>query len=136
MFTIYKYTSPSNKVYIGQTCQTQNERAKGGEGYKPCIAFYRAIEKYGFDNLKYEVLALVPTKEEANELEQYYIKKYQSMNPEYGYNIREGGNSNRTIEYIDKLNQMKKMWEEGKTVHDIAVCFPEYSQGEITYDLV
>lgn len=54
--TIYKYTSPSGKVYIGQTVNSQEQRAKKGEGYKGCPAFYRAIQKYGFENFLYEVL--------------------------------------------------------------------------------
>ena len=45
MITIYKYTSPSGKCYIGQTCKnTQAQRAgHEGSGYKPCKAFWRAI---------------------------------------------------------------------------------------------
>ena len=41
---IYKYTSPSNKSYIGQTIRSLSERAqKNGNGYVGCPIFFRAI---------------------------------------------------------------------------------------------
>ena len=37
MYKVYKYTSPSNKVYIGITSKTLNERARyNGCGYDKC----------------------------------------------------------------------------------------------------
>jgi len=48
-YKVYKYTSPSNKVYIGQTCNSLKVRAANGEGYKECPKFFEAIKKYGFD---------------------------------------------------------------------------------------
>ena len=47
IYRIYKYVSPSNKVYIGQTCNSLKIRAKNGKGYKECPKFYMAIKKYG-----------------------------------------------------------------------------------------
>ena len=94
---IYKYTSPSGKIYIGQTTQSLSERARFmGEGYRNCTAFYRAIQKYGFQNFSQEVLEeisyenLSELKEQLNKLEQYYISKFNSLVPN-GYNIRLGG---------------------------------------------
>ena len=88
MYKVYKYTSPSNKIYIGITSKTLNERAKyNGCGYKECKAFWRAIEKYGWENFTSEILAQELTEEEAKRLERYYIKLYNSNNSQYGYNI-------------------------------------------------
>ena len=54
---IYRYISPSNKNYIGQTTKSLKERAKNnGNGYKNCSVFYNAILKYGFKNFKIEIL--------------------------------------------------------------------------------
>ena len=54
--SIYRYISPSNKNYIGQTTKSLKERAKNnGNGYKNCSVFYNAILKYGFKNFKIEI---------------------------------------------------------------------------------
>ena len=136
MITIYKYTSPSGKYYIGQTCKpTQAQRAGfQGSGYQYCTAFWRAIQKYGWDNFKYEELEKVDNVEEANNREIYYIKLYHSNNPQYGYNIYEGGNQSRDSEYSQRLSAIRQMWEDGKTVGEITKAFG-LSKATATYEL-
>ena len=98
-YKIYKYTSPSNKVYIGQTKQTLIRRSNGtfGHGYKHSSHFYAAIQKYGgLTNFSIEILKDNLTLEEANRWEQIYIQMYDSTNPKKGYNITTGG-SNHTM---------------------------------------
>lgn len=99
MFTgiVYKYTSPSGKSYIGQTTQSLSDRARFmGEGYKKCTVFYRAIQKYGWDNFSQEILEKIECedalalKKKLDELEQHYILQFNSLTPN-GYNIRQGG---------------------------------------------
>lgn len=85
------YTSPSNKVYIGQTCNTLKRRAGNGCNYKGCSHFYKAILKYGFENFTSQILKNNLSLEEANYWEQYYIQYYDSTNPKKGYNISIGG---------------------------------------------
>lgn len=96
---IYKYTSPSNKVYIGQTVQPTKRKTEHKvrakwikEGY-----FSRAILKYGFENFKYEVLETIEAEDLKacrkllDPLEKKYIEEYNSNNPEFGYNLTKGG---------------------------------------------
>ena len=98
---IYKYTSPNNKVYIGQTIQgdlrkqqhKQNANNENYIGYH--LPFYNAIRKYGFDSFKYEILNSIEDESSEiiqsrlNELEIYYIGIYDSYNN--GYNSTIGG---------------------------------------------
>jgi group I intron endonuclease len=91
MFVVYKHTSPSGKVYIGMTSQDVNKRWSKGIGYKANSHFWKSICKYGWDNFRHEILEDNLTKEEACELEIDLIKKYQSNNPLYGYNLSSGG---------------------------------------------
>ena len=88
---IYCYTSPSGKKYVGQTVQTIFARAKGmnGKGYKRCGVFYKAIQKYGFENFKVEILEEAPI-ELLDEKEQEWIDFLNTQVPN-GYNITEGG---------------------------------------------
>lgn len=108
-YIIYKYTSPSQKIYIGQTNQGLKRRAYNGEGYKHSIYFYNAIKKYGWENFKSQILKQNLNKQQANYWEEYYIKYYQSNNRNYGYNISEGGN-NHTLspQAKEKISQYMK----------------------------
>lgn len=94
---IYKYTSPSGKSYIGQTCRSLKERANGdGSGYVSCTIFFNAIQKYGFKNFQYEILEEVNLSN-IDDKEQYYIKKYNTLQPN-GYNVQKGGK----CDYVNK----------------------------------
>lgn len=94
-FIIYKHISPSGKVYIGQTIN-YNKRCTPGN-YTSSPYFYRAIQKYGWNNFEHIILKECCSQEEANQVEKFYIKLYNSTNPKYGYNIAEGGAFQRTF---------------------------------------
>ena len=90
-YIVYKHTSPSGKVYIGITSQEIRKRWKNGKGYEGCKAFFRAISKYGWENIKHEILFENLTKEEAIKKEIELIDFYDSTNPQKGYNLTTGG---------------------------------------------
>lgn len=100
-FIIYMHTSPSGKRYVGQTRQSPNERWKNGIGYKGCKYFERAIEKYGWESIKHEILCVVHSQELANSFERYYIDKYKTADKRYGYNLTSGGSSG--YQYSDEV---------------------------------
>ena len=96
MKTIYLHRNKiNNKVYIGQTIQSPEERWKNGNGYKGCYYFYNAIQKYGWDNFEHIILEQNNnwTYEQLNNKEKEYIKLFDSTNPKYGYNICDGGSN-------------------------------------------
>ena len=107
-YIIYKYTSPSGKVYIGQTSQKIYKRSRGGAGYIHCKYFYAAIEKYGWENFTREILKENLTLNEANYWEQYYIQFYCSNDRTKGYNITSGGN-NHTLSEEGREKLSEKM---------------------------
>lgn len=51
-WTVYEHWSPSGKVYVGITSQSIKVRWQNGNGYIKCKTFYRAIRKYGWENMK------------------------------------------------------------------------------------
>lgn len=55
-YCVYMHTFPNGKVYIGQTKQNPKYRFKNGNGYKGCTYVYSAIKKYGWENIKHEIL--------------------------------------------------------------------------------
>lgn len=91
-YCVYMHTNLVNgKKYVGLTGRNVKERwLSNGDGYK-VQPFYKAIKKYGWENFSHEILASGLSKDEACELEKYYIKKYQTTKREYGYNMSTGG---------------------------------------------
>lgn len=90
-YCVYKHTSPNGKVYIGITSKNPLKRWRKGSGYYSNSAFFNAIHKYGWDNIRHEILFDGLTKEEACQKEIELIKQYDSTNPQRGYNITFGG---------------------------------------------
>lgn len=91
-FAVYCHTNLINsKKYIGITCQSLSQRWRNGNGYKSSPHFYSAIKKYGWDNFSHEVLYENLTQKAAEQKEVELIKKYQTRNREFGYNIAAGG---------------------------------------------
>ena len=91
-YKVYMHTNLiNNKKYIGITRLEVEKRFLKGRGYKGNIYFYNAIQKYGWDNFKHEVLLCNLTKEQAEMFEIELIKYYKATNPEFGYNIDAGG---------------------------------------------
>jgi hypothetical protein len=105
MGIIYKITSPSNKVYIGQTIHTLEERIKGHKKKSTnCTLLKRAIDKYGI-KMVYEVVETIPD-ELLDEREIYWIKYYNSLAPN-GYNCSTGGNNKKELSDLLKDNISK-----------------------------
>ena len=92
-YLVYKHTTPNGKSYIGMTCSSIKRRAQNGKGYLTQRVFYNAIKKYGWDNIKHEVLEEKLSHKEACEKEKYYISKYKTTDRRCGYNITSGGDS-------------------------------------------
>ena len=92
MYTVYKHTTPSGKVYVGITQQKPEKRWKNGNGYKSNKHFYSAIKKYGWDNIKHEIICQAPMSvAQAVAVEKSFIALYDSTNPDKGYNHSIGG---------------------------------------------
>lgn len=125
-YCVYVHTSPSGKKYVGQTGVDPEKRWRnGGKGYlskrdggysQPIFA--HAILKYGWDNFEHEIIADNLTKEEADNFEKLLIEKLNTINSNYGYNLREGGShgglSEETKKKIGEVQKGKIMSEESK----------------------
>lgn len=119
MYIVYKHTAPNNKVYIGISGQTVEQRWRKGKGYKNTPLMQKAINKYGWDNFKHEILFDGLTKEEAEAKEIELIKFYKSNDIHYGYNIENGGrtvgtHSEATKKKIGDKNRGKIVSEEAR----------------------
>ena len=116
--TIYKLTSPSGKHYIGQTMNLKDRKRRF---YNP-NNFYsghrldNAIKKYGVENFKYEILVQIvdsdkiKLREKLDELEIFYIEKYDSY--KNGYNMTLGGSGSKGCFQTEESR--KKISEKAK----------------------
>ena len=87
---VYKTTNLLNgKFYVGK--QASNSEYYLGSGK----ALKSAIEKYGRNNFKKEILEVCSSLEELSNREIYWIKELNAV--ERGYNIAEGGTGGRTF---------------------------------------
>lgn len=103
-YCVYAHINKTNgKIYVGQTCIKPEKRWNYGRGYKGNGYFYKAIQKYGWDNFEHEIVASNLTKSEADNFERTLIKKLDLLNPNKGYNLQDGGAHGRPSE-ISKIN--------------------------------
>ncbi len=97
---IYKIENKiNNKIYIGQSIdimhrwdQHKMDAFNESLTQKYRSALYSAIRKYGLQNFKFEIIEQC-NKTDLNIREIYWIKYYNSNNPNFGYNLTSGGDS-------------------------------------------
>ena len=115
-YTVYMHIAPNGKKYIGITKQKPVKRWLHGKGYQKQEYFFNAILKYGWDNLKHQILIEGLTREQAEEKQKEYIKKYKTNIRKYGYNIENGGRlqkvSQETKEKLRLANLGKRHSQE------------------------
>lgn len=132
-WTVYKHITPSNKFYFGITnAHDLNKRWANGLGYRTQTVFFRAIVKYGWDNIKHEVIKSNLSFDEAKELECRLIKKYKTNVNEFGkssngYNMTSGGDNIPSIFFQEDENYKKIMDEKVYSKTRISVDCYDYS---------
>lgn len=109
-YTVYRHIAPNGKMYVGITSQKPKKRWKNGRGYRSNQYFSNAINKYGWDNIKHEILLGGLTKEQAELAEQIFIAYWDLTNCDKGYNINHGGQVYGTHSKVtrEKMSRAKK----------------------------
>lgn len=104
---VYMHTNKLNgKRYIGITSQNPIRRwGTKGTKYKKNKHFWAAIQKYGWNNFKHEIILYDEIYEYACAVEKCLIRHYKSNLSKYGYNQSIGG---------DKASLGKKLSDETK----------------------
>lgn len=113
----------NNKVYIGQTMQSVEERYK--QHLKSCrckqhYKIYRAMNKYGVDNFYYEILERDVKEEDIDEREIYWIEYYDSF--KNGYNSTTGGDGRTIYKELD-IDYIVQSLKDGKQMKELAEEF-------------
>jgi group I intron endonuclease len=116
MDIIYKISSPKGKVYIGRTnnfdgrmiehkCSALTKKSKN--------SIYKAIRKYGWDNMTKEIICEVEASQ-AQRVEEEFILAYDSVKKGYNDTYTGGGGDpwvgrRDTKEYMEWIAHMKSV---------------------------
>lgn len=136
-YCVYMHTFPNGKVYIGITSQNPIRRWEHGNGYRFQRRLYRAILKYGWDNVRHEIVFSGITKEEACQKEIELILHYNSTDPRCGYNQSSGGGCpasgiRHTEEARKKMSEALKGKYVGEKNHRYGTHFTEDHKRKIS----
>lgn len=110
---VYIHTFPNGKRYIGICKGSTQKRWRSGKGYDMHPVMKSAISKYGWENIKHEIVATDLTQEEALKMEEMLIAQYKTFPPSlgFGYNCTTGGESRiPTEEQRKKVGEYFREW--------------------------
>lgn len=127
-YKVYAHINKINgKIYVGQTKKAVSSRWGRGSGYINTPIFYKAIEKYGWDNFDHEIIAGNLTKEEAENFEMLLIEKLETQNRERGYNIQIGGTNGHKGLTGSKNHRSKEIYCNGEIFKGIDDFMKKYN---------
>ena len=115
---IYKITSPTGKTYIGQSVDIYSRKKRYQTlECKRQPKLYNSLLKHGWDLHSFEILCEC-VESKLNELEKFYIEKYDTFDTINGMNLTSGGDyiklSEETRIKISNSNKGKKLSDEHK----------------------
>ncbi len=114
MIGIYKITSPTNRVYIGQSWNIPRRRIdyQSSHGTRSQVALYNSIQKHGWINHRFEVIHELPediTQDVLDRYEVLYWELYRASNCSM-LNIKEPGEGGKHSEDTkQKMREKRKL---------------------------
>lgn len=159
IYTVYMHVNKiNNKKYIGITRQELEKRWANGLGYKT-QPFYKAIEKYGWENFEHYIIYEKISFKKACEFEKELIAQYNTTDYRFGYNRSEGGedviiyynnlvHKNKTVyqysfdgNFIQSFNSVIEavQWLNIKNIHagtNISSCARENGKSHSAYGYI
>lgn len=83
-YSLYRLTFPDGRLYFGITKQKPQDRWAGGRGYKGQAKIYEAIERFGWQNIRKDIVKNQLTEQEALAFETVSIRYFNTVDS--GYN--------------------------------------------------
>jgi len=120
MIGIYKITSPTNKIYIGQSIDIENRFTKYKSlDCKKQVRLYNSLKKYGFDKHKFEII-LECNLTELNDNERYYQDLYKCISKN-GLNCKltKSNDKSGLLSEETKINLSKGHWTKREFSQEI-----------------
>ena len=103
----------NNRKYIGRHKSSVFDPDYKGSGK----LLWRAINKYGWDNFKVELLEECNSNEHLNEREQYWIDKFDAVESTEYYNIVEGGGTVQGLKHTEETKRRMSETRKGRKLN-------------------
>lgn len=127
---IYCLAFPNRKLYIGQTNNLFNRiRFYKQLNCKKQVGLYKALNKYGWENITIHILKENLTQEDANKEEILYIKNFETLINQNGYNISSGGNAVGMTEYIKNKISSTRILRQIRHTSEVCRRIAEKNKG-------
>lgn len=98
MLGIYKLIFPSGKVYIGKSKDIEERwKTHPQDARRNKSHLANAIRKYGWENIRKEVVEVLDNLAQLDEREIHWIAFFEATNPSKGYNLTAGGTGGDTF---------------------------------------
>lgn len=107
-YTVYVLRDNEGKVYVGATSQPIKRRWNHGNGYRKFPELWSTIKSQGWESIHKEIVSTGLDKTSASKLEQELIERYDSANPNKGYNRDLGGLTNEKRVSISTRRKISK----------------------------
>lgn len=99
---IYKITSPTGKIYIGQSIDIKKRFSSYRRlNCKSQPRLLASLKKHGHENHCFEIIHICE-KTELPTKEKHFVDLYQTFNSKHGLNIRDGGGNCANLSYEQK----------------------------------
>ena len=85
-YKVYVHTFPDGRRYVGQTSKPLVQRWGNGGGYKTNRQMYEAIRRFGWGNIKHDVVKSGLNERQSLLLEDALIEKYGTTDSAKGFN--------------------------------------------------
>lgn len=89
-YCVYRFTFSDGKIYIGFTSNPKQRHSSNAKYADQTEVYNAIIADGGIRKIKIDILETGLTKTEAQIKERELISKYNSSNPEFGYNRNDG----------------------------------------------
>lgn len=94
-YSVYvHFMKPTGKRYVGCTGQKPQRRFQNGIGYEKNEPFFADIKRYGWESVDTTIIAETDDFELAVSFENAAIERFDTLNPERGYNHWRSGSVN------------------------------------------
>ena len=141
---VYKLTNRiKDKVYICVTNRNLNDavsikiskarskprKMKLKDAYMGKSPFEKAILRYGSHNFTFQILQSNVSEKEAYQYKKAYIKEYNAMDPDYGYNCTTGGKE--SWKNASHVKERCRIAQTGKTMPESFIKIMKERIGEL-----
>ena len=112
-YYIYLHTCPNCKCYVGLS-KNPKQRWNNGKGYKDNKEFYKDINKFGWDNIKHEIVAETYYGWIARKIEKFLITDFKKNGK--AYNVVNEDKPPYISKRIIPLKKVGKYSKDGKLI--------------------